>query len=115
MFEASARVLEDKALVGGKEIPLEDLNPTLMMSLIAACLGKKVKEATGSELVEVKIEVYADIDKILDGREEIEYIEVKVRSKGPREEILKGVDSCPVFGLVDRVRIKSVEVLDSEG
>ncbi|BAN90806.1 hypothetical protein [Aeropyrum camini] len=112
-FEAKSLVdsKAGKAVVeGDREFELATLNPSFMLSLLSACIGKKVAENASVDRVSVSIEAYVDIDKLLDGSEEIEYIVIRIRAPAPREVVMKGVENCPVLRLIDKSKVKDVIV-----
>ncbi len=104
--------LEDNKLViaDSYRLPLGEVNVDLVLSWLAACAARKIIEETGFRPLEVRIDAYADIDKLLEGAEEIEYLlVVAVYPKGVEapsgEEVLKAVFKCPVVSLF-REKIK---------
>ncbi|GBF09462.1 hypothetical protein apy_11870 [Aeropyrum pernix] len=112
-FEAKSLVDAEKGkavVEGGREFELATLNPSFMLSMLSACIGKKVAENAGVDKVSVSIEAYVDVDKLLEGKEEIEHIVVRISAPAPEEDVLKGVENCPVFKLIDKSRVKDVVV-----
>jgi len=105
LVEGSARIEGGKARVGGAgiELPKEDVNVELVLSAVAACIARRVSEAAGSSRVEVYVSAYGDLDKVLEGKEEIEYLEVVVKGvcgDGGEEALRRGVEACPIYGLL---------------
>lgn len=108
--EARAEAGPEGARASGRLIPLSEVNVESALSAMAACMAKKALESVASGRVEVAIHYYADIDKILEGREEIEYVEVEVVGSGggcSEEKLRSGVESCPLFSLIE-AKVKKV-------
>ena len=106
VIEAKATATPDKIDASGLELPPDKVNLEFILSMAAACIAKKALEESGAESVEVRISVYADIDKILEGDEEIEHIEVEVEGycKDPRvyeEDLKRGALKCPILKLIE--------------
>ena len=105
VMEAKATARPDKVNVHGFELTPDKVNVEFILSVMAACIAKKALEESGAERVEVKISVYADIDKIVEGDEEIEYLEVEIKGycKDPRiyeEDLERGALKCPILKLI---------------
>jgi hypothetical protein len=116
--EARSSVDAAGARVMGRRLALEEVNVSSALSMLAACMAKKALEALGgSGRVEVAIHYYADIDKVLDGREEIEYLEIEVVGSGggcSEDALREGVSRCPLYGLL-RERVRGVYARCGEG
>ena len=121
VLEAGASAGRDTVKASGLELALDKVNVELVFSMVAACMAKRALEKAGAESVEVKIDVYADIDKVLEGKEEIEYIEVEVKGlcKDPRatsEDLKREATECPVFKLIkEKVARITSECVGREG
>jgi len=93
-------------------LPLSDVNVGLALSWLAACAARKLVEELGVEPVEVRMEAYVDLDKLLDGREEIEYLLLSAvypaSGRVPGEdEVLSAALKCPLIGLLrEKIRCK---------
>ncbi len=100
-------------LSNGSRLSFNDVNVDTVLSWLAACAARKIVEETGIAPFEVRFDAYVDLDKLLDGKEEIEHLlVVAVYAAGveerPREdEVLKAVLKCPVIALF-REKIKGV-------
>ncbi len=111
----SARLEGDRlAVAGSYRLPLSEVNVDLVLSWLAACAARKIVEETGSRPLEVRVDAYADLDKLLEGVEEIEYLLVVAvypeDAKAPSgEEVLGAVLKCPIVSLF-REKIKGALV-----
>ena len=101
-------------LPSGSRLSLKDVNVDAVLSWLAACAARKIVEETGVAPLEVRFDAYVDLDKLLDGTEEIEYLVVvavyaaSAEDKKPRkDEVLKAVLKCPVIALF-KEKIKGV-------
>ncbi|MCE4610617.1 MAG: hypothetical protein F7B17_01435 [Desulfurococcales archaeon] len=117
VLEAGASAGRDRIKASGLELAPDNVNVELVFSIVAACMAKKALEKSGAESVEVKISVYADIDKILEGKEEIEYLEVEVKGlcKDPRvssEDLKRGAIECPIFKLIEDKTVRIISLCD---
>ncbi len=110
VLEARASVGEGKARLAGLELDPERINVEFILSAMAACAAKKVKEATGASVVEVAVKVYADVEKLLEGEEEIDHFRMEVALRGVEAKASsavarKAVFECPIVKIVkDKIR-----------
>jgi len=98
-----------ETLLGSLEARSVDVN--LVLSILASCFSRSIAEKLGINNVEVTVELYEDLDALLDGDlENVNMLKVKVRAEGASmESVEKALEGCP-FYVILKPRIKMLEV-----
>ncbi len=113
ILEASSSLEEDRVRASWLELDLAKVNVELVLSLLGACMARKVKEGTGVGRVKIVVKAYGDIDRILEGEESIEYLEFTVEASCTGgvgvEDVRRAAEECPVYGLI-KGYVKKLEV-----
>ncbi|MDM7275013.1 MAG: hypothetical protein P3X22_002670 [Thermoprotei archaeon] len=108
-----ASLREELVDVGFARLNVGDVKVDSVLSVLAACFARSIAESSGLKEVEVSVELYTDLDTLLDGlAEEADYLIVKVRTPITVEAALKGLSNCVFYNMLKH-RIKSVEVVHS--
>ena len=95
--------------LGNIAISAEDMGVPFFLNVLSACIAKKVSQILGidSGVINCRLKAYTDLDKIVEGREEIEYFTVELSLPGSwtKEEIINAVSKCPIASLLwDRIK-----------
>lgn len=99
--------------MGFAKLNISDVKVDRVLSVLAACFARSIAESSGLRDVEVSVELYTDLDTLLDGfAEEADYLVVKVKAPITVEAALKGLSNCVFYNMLKH-KIKSVEVADS--
>jgi len=114
VLEAEARLLRDGAVhLKERKMSLDEVNVESIMELLAACVCKMIARETGCKEASARVRVYSDLDKLVEGREEIEYLEVEIRvpkgCAGP-EEARRAAAKCPIISLLGE-KIKNIRIV----
>ncbi len=89
-----------------------DVKVDSVLSVLAACFARSISESSGLKEVEVIVELYTDLDALLDGLlEDADYLVVKVKASISGETVLKGLSNCVFYNMLKH-RIRNVEVVN---
>lgn len=113
VLEAEARLREGSVHLKERKLSLDEVNVESIMELLAACACKMIAKETECKEASVRVKVYSDLDKLVMGKEEIEYLEIEVRVPYgcmDREEARRVVEKCPIIPLL-REKIKDIKII----
>lgn len=90
---------------------VKNVNVDMVLSALATCFTRSIVETLNPASLEVLVELYEDLDALLDGRlDEIEQLHVRIKiGSDSRDYVERALERCPFYNML-KSRIKVLEV-----